>query len=654
MSPLPERVTAARTAIAVPDWLKRPIDLDLKKFIIGDSHISEELATAVLDGELIETMEGAASLSLTINDPKRKLLHNGLLQDWVRMRTGQSKARDKHRHLHVVGGDWKDIYSELDGRKLAVAGCAKNGNQFDLTFENRAVNELRKYRSHKVWFRDQFTRAEAIQATLKEVKGFVIPFYCPELHKVEPIATVHAAPTTTQRTKTLSPGFAASARVTVKGALASPQQKSYIARVIATGTSMGAPYIVLVSSIMTITQESDVAILTDPATGIGLFSQIPADGWPATGTNIEADAHAFFAKAIQYYKQDPSLTPGQLAQKVQISAYPTAYDQWETEAKATLALYGIGSATASSGTTTTTATEFQRYAFTRGQNGKPEDSWAFDTRLAQEVNWRLFMLDNTMYYVEDEELIQQQPIDTISEKDEAIDSIDWSIDSGRTISEVTVLCRTNRWMTPPGAVVVIDDNSPADGPWLVHQTRYPLFSRQCEVTLQLPTPPKAEPAPQAKTVSTTTSGQSGGPVPAGSSAQVKIAAMQAMAQRLSGKPWVSGGGHSGWAIDSSYDCSGFVSAVLHAGGYLSAPQTTETLPYQPGILNGPGQWVTIYDRTLAGAGSVDNEHVIIDLDGQFWESGGSAAAGGGAGVKRFSPPSSYVQTFNRVLHPSGL
>ena len=54
--------------------------------------------------------------------------------------------------------------------------------------------------------------------------------------------------------------------------------------------------------------------------------------------------------------------------------------------------------------------------------------------------------------------------------------------------------------------------------------------------------------------------------------------MTAMAELLVGRPYVWGGGHGGWQIVPGYDCSGFVSAVLHAAGYLATPQTTDTLP----------------------------------------------------------------------------
>jgi cell wall-associated NlpC family hydrolase len=132
----------------------------------------------------------------------------------------------------------------------------------------------------------------------------------------------------------------------------------------------------------------------------------------------------------------------------------------------------------------------------------------------------------------------------------------------------------------------------------------------------------------------------------------QVQSMVDQANSLLGKPYVWGGGHSGWGPQTGYDCSGFVSSVLHAGGYLSAPQDTQTLPSQPGIEAGPGQYVTIYDRTDAGS----NDHVIIDLNGQFYESGGEQGSwGGGGGVEKIGTPSaSYLSTFNLVLHPEGL
>lgn len=137
-----------------------------------------------------------------------------------------------------------------------------------------------------------------------------------------------------------------------------------------------------------------------------------------------------------------------------------------------------------------------------------------------------------------------------------------------------------------------------------------------------------------------------------SAADPRVQAMINEADSLVGKPYVYGGGHSGWGPQSGYDCSGFVSAVLHAGGYLSSPQDTVTLPSQPGMESGPGQYVTIFDRSLPG----QSGHVIIDIEGQFYESGGEHGAwGGGGGVEKIATPSaSYLSTFDTILHPAGL
>jgi cell wall-associated NlpC family hydrolase len=137
-------------------------------------------------------------------------------------------------------------------------------------------------------------------------------------------------------------------------------------------------------------------------------------------------------------------------------------------------------------------------------------------------------------------------------------------------------------------------------------------------------------------------------------APAKVQAMNAMAKSLVGLPYVWGGGHSGWGRQLGYDCSGFVSAVLHAAGYLSSPQSTQTLPDSPGILAGAGQYVTIYDKT--NGGSPSNDHVIIDIAGNWFESGGGSGSGNPTGgVSQIPAPSAgYLTEFDRILHPQGL
>ena len=147
---------------------------------------------------------------------------------------------------------------------------------------------------------------------------------------------------------------------------------------------------------------------------------------------------------------------------------------------------------------------------------------------------------------------------------------------------------------------------------------------------------------------------SGAPVSLASdpTASAKISDMVRFADSAVGKPYVYGGGHGDFTPQPGYDCSGFVSAVLHSAGYLTHPVDTTALPSQPGILAGPGKFVTIYDRALSG----HDGHVIIEIHGQFYESGGMHGAwGGGGGVEKIGRPSDdYLKTFEHVLHPEGL
>lgn len=138
------------------------------------------------------------------------------------------------------------------------------------------------------------------------------------------------------------------------------------------------------------------------------------------------------------------------------------------------------------------------------------------------------------------------------------------------------------------------------------------------------------------------------------SVRARVEAMVRFADSVLGKPYIWGGGHGGWGPQPGYDCSGFVSAVLHAGGYLSQPADTASLVGQSGIIPGPGHVVSIYDRPVPINGNPG--HVIIDINGQFYESGGQAGPwGGGGGVMKIGTPSaSYLSTFPSVLHPLGM
>lgn len=72
---------------------------------------------------------------------------------------------------------------------------------------------------------------------------------------------------------------------------------------------------------------------------IGVFQQRPSQGWgkPKQLRNIRYAATQFFRKAEREHRHDPSGTAGDLAQRVQRSAFPERYDESEPKARELLA-----------------------------------------------------------------------------------------------------------------------------------------------------------------------------------------------------------------------------------------------------------------------------------------------------------------------------
>jgi TP901 family phage tail tape measure protein len=99
-----------------------------------------------------------------------------------------------------------------------------------------------------------------------------------------------------------------------------------------------------------------------------------------------------------------------------------------------------------------------------------------------------------------------------------------------------------------------------------------------------------------------------------------VAKMQGWANSMTARnyPYVYGGGHAGFGpSNGGFDCSGFVSSILMAGGAIGGPMAV----YQPlaGALSpGPGRFVTVGIRGSSGR----NAHTMIKVGGRYYESGG--------------------------------
>jgi hypothetical protein len=137
-------------------------------------NLTNMFRNAITAADLEMTIEGAGTLTLTINDP-----------DWVILTSGVFDRHARDRKLDKI-----DV--KVDHRWYRLMAVQAQGSTLTLTCEEREVVYLRTHRKVKgknKWRRSNHTRAEFVRHLVKQVKaGGGIEFYSPELHKRQPVA----------------------------------------------------------------------------------------------------------------------------------------------------------------------------------------------------------------------------------------------------------------------------------------------------------------------------------------------------------------------------------------------------------------------------------------------------------------------------------
>ena len=111
--------------------------------------------------------------------------------------------------------------------------------------------------------------------------------------------------------------------------------------------------------------------------------------------------------------------------------------------------------------------------------------------------------------------------------------------------------------------------------------------------------------------------------------------------RISNKPYVYGGGHKNFAIDSGYDCSGAISYLLEAAKPSLLETPLDALALQSKGVPGKGRWITWYGN---------NQHGFIVVAGIRFDTGyNNSTSSGPRWTKTMRPTSAFT---NR--HISGL
>lgn len=94
----------------------------------------------------------------------------------------------------------------------------------------------------------------------------------------------------------------------------------------------------------------------------------------------------------------------------------------------------------------------------------------------------------------------------------------------------------------------------------------------------------------------------------------RVDGVLAASAQIVGRPYIYGGGHSGFSLEKGYDCSGAVSYGLHGGNFLSSPQATDGL--KAFGRSGSGRYITVGVRGSSGR----NAHTMMKVGPYYLES----------------------------------
>jgi hypothetical protein len=340
------------------------------------------------------------------------------------------------------------------------------------------------------------------------------------------------------------------------------------------------------------------------------------------------------------------------------------------EAKKIVAAFGGGTlssgGTAGDGSSTGTSPDAVKSSgFTMGTTSNPnQDFWTTINQLAQQRQWYLFSDGETIYLADGTDLLQQTPAMSLDRWADAgkILSMSFTWDNtafqfavtklkpSKHVVKKSTLQKVQSPVTATidvvcdidavraGDIVYLSSCGPGNGKWLVGDCTRSVFQIYSELTLVPPMAPLSE----LQAAGSSASGKSNsGPAPAGSA----IARMLAEATRLTdaNDGYLYGGGHTtlGVATNGCFDCSGSVSAVLGAGGFLTSPQSSESIIQALGKSVLPGKGSGTPECTIW---CDPHTHVFMSLNGQYF---GTSVGGTNAQDTRVNGtdagPSFYVR-----------
>lgn len=560
-------------ALIRPEALPTPRPLD---FTLDDVYLHGRggggmlnVGASITGADLELTIEGASTLTLTIEDPEKAILRSDLLTRWT------WGASDLGNDTWVVKGRAVDVRL-VDDVWFRLVKVRKAGTTLTLTFEDRVIAFLRQHRGTVKASRAKSTRAEFILKLARRVKASPIRFYCPALHEKQPIEKATQKKKKHTKRASAAKGLNGSG-LTVKGQPATDTQIGLLERCLDVADSLDAPPRARLALIVAVIQESVVSNGSETdyndhdSRGILQVRDQTARGMGIDNKDVEQCVKAFLTRgfwgkggAIALSRKNPGAGADWIAQQTQGSAVPAGYTPWLPEGRKILEAYEGGGGRADGEKDTYN----KPYEYAVNQD---EDYWTAGTRLANEVAWRLFVRQGTLWYISEDDLFRQRAEMVVREGEDGVDHLDWDLDTDSVDLTTTVTAQVriaDGWTAWPGMAVIVEGEGPADGRYLVAGIRRSLVDKTgaAEVTLRRPIPPKPEPRPEE--VQRAETGDDDGSTGDGKGTEAVYDAAKHISSQ--NRPYVYGGGHSKplsqITPSEGLDCSSSTSLALKRGG----------------------------------------------------------------------------------------
>jgi hypothetical protein len=623
---------------------KKGIDYVLDHLVLdpeAKSVSKVNIAEAVTESNLTLTMEGASTLVLTMIDEDRHILRGDFLTRW-----SWGKDAD-HRDERSWVRDGRNIDLTLGDLRFRLVKISKQaGHAVELTFEDREVAKLRaRHGAKKSTRTPKFTRAMFIAHLCREAG---VPWHIPELHQEQPIEKAkEKLGVKLSRSEGARKGLDTSGTLRGKNGIALNPTELHNAEIaLDVADSLHAPDKATAALLEACMIEGNPGstggfdnLSGGDGTSVGILQLI--DSHHVDRRNVALVCHMFLTEGFTgrggaIHLAGTGMSSAEIAQACQGSAFPSRYAEVQPQALALMRAYNGGAL----GTTSGTVTSEKPYEFTRG---KHETSWDAIQRLAEEVGWYAFVRKGVLWYVSGNRLRKSAVDMQIRESDDAINEVTFDIDmfARDEVAEMNVEAWTHLWTALPGMVCKAHGQGPGDGRWLMHSAERSLADEVAQITLTKPVPKKKEPAPETESKGFHTEGEAGRGIQGAPDA---VAKMWAKAREIDSHhySYLFGGGHNS-SFSPPYDCSGAVSAVLHAAGLLGSPLVSGDLANWGD--SGAGKYITIF----ANGGHC---FMSFKLPGGtheiFWGTSGENP-GGGAGFHSPRSSSGFA-----VRHPRGL